>query len=193
VTSSCTISGRRRCATLPAGLHRLAEDLSGVARVAVGEHALRGVDQRRSRRRNHAVFGDVVPRLTAFPMSHRAAVSTGGDDVPANSYQQRPAGAGGVRTKGISHDMAETLRYAVMLERDVIDGGFTVHIPAFPHAHTQGDDAEDALRNAREAIALEIDVLLERGEALPPSDGDASAVRYDPYAGPIASAGATIG
>jgi len=69
--------------------------------------------------------------------------------------------------------MVDELRYAVILEPDPLDGGFNVHIPAFPHAHTQGDDVEDALRNAREIIALEIEVMLERGEALPPSDGDA--------------------
>jgi predicted RNase H-like HicB family nuclease len=69
--------------------------------------------------------------------------------------------------------MAEALRYAVILEPDPLDGGFNVHIPAFPHAHTQGDDVEDALRNAREVIELEIEVMLERGETLPDSDGDA--------------------
>jgi predicted RNase H-like HicB family nuclease len=69
--------------------------------------------------------------------------------------------------------MADALRYAVIVKPDPLDGGFNVHIPAFPHAYTQGDDAEDALRNAREVIALEIEVMLERGETLPDSDGDA--------------------
>ncbi len=32
---------------------------------------------------------------------------------------------------------------------------------------------EDALRNAREVIDLEIEVMMERGETLPESDGDA--------------------
>lgn len=44
---------------------------------------------------------------------------------------------------------------------------------AFAHAHTQGDDVKDALRNAREAIELEIEVMTERGEVLPRSDADA--------------------
>lgn len=39
-----------------------------------------------------------------------------------------------------------------------------MRIPAFPHAHTQGDDLEDALANAREIIELEIFVAVERGE-----------------------------
>jgi predicted RNase H-like HicB family nuclease len=71
------------------------------------------------------------------------------------------------------HHMADALRYVVILEPDALDGGFNVHIPAFPHAHTQGDDVPDALRNAREVIELEIEMMLERGEALPQPDGDA--------------------
>jgi predicted RNase H-like HicB family nuclease len=68
--------------------------------------------------------------------------------------------------------MAEALRYAVILKPDPLDGGFSVHIPTSPHAHTQGDDVEDALRNAREVIELEIEVMIERGP-LPESDGGA--------------------
>ncbi|MBV8299014.1 MAG: type II toxin-antitoxin system HicB family antitoxin [Candidatus Eremiobacteraeota bacterium] len=67
----------------------------------------------------------------------------------------------------------EALRYAIFLEPDPLDGGFDVHIPAFPHALTQRDDVEDALRNAREGIELAIEVMLERGETLPASDADA--------------------
>jgi predicted RNase H-like HicB family nuclease len=55
----------------------------------------------------------------------------------------------------------------VILEADADDGGFVVQIPAFPHAHTQGDDVEDALANAREVIELEIEVATERGDDLP--------------------------
>ena len=69
--------------------------------------------------------------------------------------------------------MAEALRYAVILKSDPLDGGFNVHIPAFPHAHTQGDDVEEALRNAREVIELEIEAMIQRGETFPESDGDA--------------------
>jgi predicted RNase H-like HicB family nuclease len=66
------------------------------------------------------------------------------------------------------------LQYAVILEPDPDDGGYVVHIPAFPHAHTEGDDVEGALRNAREVIALELEVMAERGEELPAPDGDAA-------------------
>jgi antitoxin HicB len=91
-------------------------------------------------------------------------VGTSDDEPPRN---------GGVPLEGESCSMAEALRYAVILEPDPLDGGFNVHIPAFPHAHTQGDDVEDALRNAREVIELEIEVMIERGETLPEPDGDA--------------------
>jgi predicted RNase H-like HicB family nuclease len=66
--------------------------------------------------------------------------------------------------------MAEALGYAVVLEPDPLDGGFNVHIPAFPHAHTQGDDVADAPRNAGGVIELEMEVMLERGETLPDSE-----------------------
>ena len=69
--------------------------------------------------------------------------------------------------------MLKALQYAVILKLDLLDGGFNVHIPAFPHAHTRGDNMEDALRNAREVIELEIEVMTERGETFPESDGDA--------------------
>jgi predicted RNase H-like HicB family nuclease len=69
--------------------------------------------------------------------------------------------------------MADALRYTVILEPDPDDGGYVVRIPAFPHAHTEGNDVEDSLRNAREVIALEIEVMTERGEDLPAPDGDA--------------------
>ena len=71
----------------------------------------------------------------------------------------------------VSEDLGmEALSYRVILEPDEDDGGFNVVIPAFPAAHTQGDDAEDALRNAREIIALELNYLREKGLPIPPSD-----------------------
>ena len=62
--------------------------------------------------------------------------------------------------------------YRAILEPDEADGGFNVVIPAFPTAHTQGDDADDALRNACEVIGLEIDYLAGKGLPIPPSDGE---------------------
>jgi antitoxin HicB len=66
--------------------------------------------------------------------------------------------------------MAENRAYRVILEEDAEAGGFVVRIPAFPHAHTQGDTVDDALANAREVIALEIEVATERGEEIPAPD-----------------------
>ena len=60
----------------------------------------------------------------------------------------------------------------VILEPDDQDGGFNVLIPAFPTAHTQGDDADDALRNAREVIELELSYLAQKGLPIPPSDAE---------------------
>jgi len=71
-----------------------------------------------------------------------------------------------------NQSMAEPLAYRVLLEADPEDGGFVVAIPAFPHAHTQGETVEEALANAREAIELEIEVLVERGEPVPAADAN---------------------
>ena len=60
-----------------------------------------------------------------------------------------------------------TLSYRVILEPDPDDGGYNVVIPAFPTAHTQGDDVEDALRNAREVIELELAFLTEKRLPIP--------------------------
>ncbi len=62
------------------------------------------------------------------------------------------------------------LSYRVLLEPDPDDGGFNVVVPAFPNAHTQGNDAGDALRNAREAIELELAYLADKKLPIPPSD-----------------------
>lgn len=66
----------------------------------------------------------------------------------------------------------EGLSYRVMLEPDQDDGGFNVVIPAFPTAHTQGDNVEDALRNAREVIELELEYLVDKGLPVPPNDAE---------------------
>ena len=59
--------------------------------------------------------------------------------------------------------------YAVVLEPEV-EGGYSVHIPAFQGAHTQGETVEECLANAREVIELHAEVMTGRGEPLPPSD-----------------------
>jgi predicted RNase H-like HicB family nuclease len=64
----------------------------------------------------------------------------------------------------------ESLSYRVLLQPDPEDGGFNVIIPAFPTAHTQGENVDDALENAREVISLELSYLAEKGLPVPPSD-----------------------
>jgi predicted RNase H-like HicB family nuclease len=59
--------------------------------------------------------------------------------------------------------------YAVVLEPEA-EGGYSVHIPAFRGAHTQGETVDECLANAREVIEAYVDVLTERGEPIPPSD-----------------------
>jgi predicted RNase H-like HicB family nuclease len=46
-----------------------------------------------------------------------------------------------------------TSRFAVLLEPDEL-GGFTVLVPSLPGVVTQGESVEEALENARDAIAL---------------------------------------
>jgi predicted RNase H-like HicB family nuclease len=62
------------------------------------------------------------------------------------------------------------LSYRVILEPD--EDGYRAIIPAFPRIFTSGDDAEDALRMAADAIGLELSVLRERGLPPPGLDGD---------------------
>jgi len=40
-------------------------------------------------------------------------------------------------------------------------------VPAFPGCYSQGETAEEALSNAREAILLTIEDMRERGDAIP--------------------------
>jgi predicted RNase H-like HicB family nuclease len=46
------------------------------------------------------------------------------------------------------------------------EGGFHVYAPELPGLHTQGDDLDDAMENATEAVALYIEGLREDGESL---------------------------
>lgn len=69
--------------------------------------------------------------------------------------------------------MALDRSYTVVLEPES-EGGFSVHVPAFRGAHTQGETVEECLANAREVIELHAEILIERGEPLPPSDVSAS-------------------
>ena len=54
-----------------------------------------------------------------------------------------------------------THRYTVVLEHEA-DGGYHAFCPALPGCHTQGDTLDEAVANAREAIALYIESLMLR-------------------------------
>jgi predicted RNase H-like HicB family nuclease len=46
------------------------------------------------------------------------------------------------------------------------EGGYHVYAPELPGLHTQGEDLEDAIENAEEALALYVEGLREEGESL---------------------------
>jgi antitoxin HicB len=59
--------------------------------------------------------------------------------------------------------------YTIVLEPEA-EGGYSVIVPALPEVHTQGENADDAMVNAREAIALALEVRRDLGEEIPPDD-----------------------
>jgi predicted RNase H-like HicB family nuclease len=46
------------------------------------------------------------------------------------------------------------------------EGGYHVYAPELPGLHTQGEDLDDAVANAEEALALYVEGLREEGEPL---------------------------
>lgn len=60
-----------------------------------------------------------------------------------------------------------TRNFTVVLEPDLIDGGYVVRVPALPGCVTQGDTVDESLANIREAIALVLEDLSARGESVP--------------------------
>lgn len=65
--------------------------------------------------------------------------------------------------------MASNHTYSVVLTTEPEAGGFSVSVPALPGCYSQGETFEEALANAKEAIELYIEVMVEAGEA-PPGD-----------------------
>lgn len=62
--------------------------------------------------------------------------------------------------------------FAVVLTPDPDDGGYVVTVPALPGCITEGDTYEEALQNARDAIALYLEYMRDKGETIdevPPS------------------------
>jgi predicted RNase H-like HicB family nuclease len=46
------------------------------------------------------------------------------------------------------------------------EGGFHVYAPDLPGLHTQGDDIDEATKNAEEALALYVEGVREEGGSL---------------------------
>lgn len=63
--------------------------------------------------------------------------------------------------------------YTVMLEQDE-DGAYIATVPALPGVHTFGDTEEEALEMIKDAIALWIGYLQDKGEPVPRERGMAS-------------------
>ncbi len=66
--------------------------------------------------------------------------------------------------------MSENLTFSITL-RPEPEGGFTVRVPALPEIVTFGEDENEAVAMAKEAIELVLQSRRERGEAIPVSDG----------------------
>ena len=62
------------------------------------------------------------------------------------------------------------MKYTAILEPGK-DGYIVVNVPALPGCITQGKTREEALKNAREAIELYIEVLKEDNEPIPQDTG----------------------
>ncbi|HHV09698.1 MAG TPA: HicB family protein [Clostridiales bacterium] len=60
------------------------------------------------------------------------------------------------------------LMYLAVLEPSE-NGGYGVYFPSFPGCISYGEDLEDALKNAKEALELHVFGMEKDGEELPPS------------------------
>jgi antitoxin HicB len=64
----------------------------------------------------------------------------------------------------------EQTGYHVVLDPDP-EGGYVAVVLALPGCYSQGETAEEALSNVREAILLTIEDMRERGDAIPDPSG----------------------
>lgn len=70
-------------------------------------------------------------------------------------------------------------RYTILLHPDEEQGGYWVTVPALPGCISQGDTLEEAITNAREAIALHLECMIADGEEIPEDDAGTQAVAID--------------
>lgn len=59
------------------------------------------------------------------------------------------------------------MKYRVLIEQDE-DGVFVAEVPSLPGCISQGQTREKAVENIKEAIALYLESLEARNEAVPP-------------------------
>ena len=59
------------------------------------------------------------------------------------------------------------MKYTVILEFSIEDQVYLVNVPAFPEVHTFGETVEEATDNAKEAVALAVEMYQEEGKLLP--------------------------
>lgn len=59
------------------------------------------------------------------------------------------------------------MRYTILLDPDPDGAGYTVTVPALPGCITEGETIDEALTNAREAIACHVEGLLASGDDVP--------------------------
>lgn len=58
------------------------------------------------------------------------------------------------------------------------DGVWIADVPSLPGCHSDGATRDEAFENAKEAIALYIESLIARGEAIPEDRQTAEIVQY---------------
>src|SRR5207249_6022230 len=87
------------------------------------------------------------------------------------------------------HDALPIYTFTVVLEADDEAGGFTVHVPALPGCHTEGDTREEALAMAQDAVAAYVESLLAHNEPIPVESNppDALSVRSEEHTSELQS------
>lgn len=58
-------------------------------------------------------------------------------------------------------------RYTIVITPDSEDGRFVVTVPALPGCFTYGDTVEEAIEQARDAVAVHVAGLLKDGDPVP--------------------------
>ena len=62
--------------------------------------------------------------------------------------------------------MPQNLNYRILLTKEP-EGGFTVNVPALPGCITYGENMEEAVAMAKDAIGLYLESLIAHGEQIP--------------------------